>query len=371
MRSVVIATLMAGATTPVAAQARWALSEKPLLEIGVVEGDPDQELFDARSSVRLNDGRIVILNAGSRELRFYDAKGKYLFKTGRKGKGPGEFGLPARVYYTHPDSLLVFDQSNNLESHFDVRGKFIGTSDGTPVATEVFKRDAWFYGRYFVDGPAVAADRGRVKPALQRLPKLAPGEVRFVKVDPWYRLWVRDLGAPTEKSQLWTIYSAAGAPIASLETPAQFEIHQIGPDFLLGRYRKEMDVEFIRLYALKGGLASRNYVTPAAARPYPAPPAEPPVGPEILYPLRGYLRNAAGQQEVFYSRNSTYSNDVNKLGPIEDKNIVVHVLSASDVGWAMIAVHRNADVICGMSIGAVPLGWASGQAICGEATGSH
>jgi hypothetical protein len=139
------------------------------------------------------------------------------------------------------------------------------------------------------------------------------------------------------------------------------KFHQIGPDFVLGRYRKELDVEFIRLYVLKAEIVNRAYLTPAMARTYAAP--APRVGPEeILSPLRAYLRNAAGQQEVFYSKNSSHADDVRKLGTTEDKNIIVHVLSASDRGWAMIAVPRNADVICAMAMGAVPLGWAPGQA---------
>jgi hypothetical protein len=368
MRSLVVAALLLQSSAYASAQARWTLAAKPLLEIGVVEGDPEQELFDARSSVRLTDGRIVVLNAGSNELRFYDKSGKFLSKTGRKGKGPGEFGWAARVYYTHPDSLLVFDQSTSQESHFDATGKFIGLTNGAPVAGEVFKRDAWFYGRYFIDGPAIAANRGRLKPALAALPKLAPGEIRFVKVDPWNRLWVRESDARSNQNQQWSVYDAAGKRIATIETPAHFEIHQIGPDFLLGRYRKELDVEFIRLYELRAEIVNRAYVTPAAARTY-TPPVAQAVPQEILSPLRAYLRNAAGQQEMFYSRNSTYADDIRKLGIAEDKNIVVHILSASERGWAMIAVPRDADVICGMSMGTVPLGWAVGQAICGDVTG--
>ena len=52
---------------------QWSLSEVPLLEIGVVEGDPVYQLHEAVSSVRLPDGRVAVVNAGSQEIRFYSA----------------------------------------------------------------------------------------------------------------------------------------------------------------------------------------------------------------------------------------------------------------------------------------------------------
>jgi hypothetical protein len=234
------------------------------------------------------------------------------------------------------------------------------------VSTEAFKRDAWFFGRYFVDGPPVAADRLRVKSALSRLPKLPAGEIGFVKVDPWNRLWVRPL-VSAHTRQPWTIFDANGQRLAALETPAGFELQQIGSDFILGRVRKDLDVEFIQMYALSPAAPNGNYFTPAAARPYAAQAAETAAPEEVLVALRGYLRNVAGKQEVFYSRNYSYADDLTELGLDADKNIVAHVLSASERGWAMVAVHRSADVMCGMAMGWVPVGWSPGQAICGAA----
>jgi hypothetical protein len=69
----------------------WRLSQTPLLDIGVCEGDPSYELFDAHSSVRLTDGTIVVANGGTQELRWYDATGTFVRSVGRSGGGPGEF----------------------------------------------------------------------------------------------------------------------------------------------------------------------------------------------------------------------------------------------------------------------------------------
>ncbi|HSL71434.1 MAG TPA: 6-bladed beta-propeller [Longimicrobiales bacterium] len=352
---------------PLAGQVTWTLSTKPRVQIGVAEGDPNHELFDARSSVRLTDGRIVVLNAGTAELRFYDGTGKFLFKSGRKGSGPGEFRVPARLYYTHQDSLLVFDQFQDRESHFDTSGKFTGTSNGALVATEMFKRDVWLYGRNYVDGPPIAAERSRIKAGLDRLGAIPPGQYRFVKVDSWYRLWVREARRPDERVQRWAVHDHAGTRVASLNVPAGFEIQQIGPDFLLGRSRDELDVEYIQLYALQGQTGvGRSYFTPAAARPYAAPPVEPALPAAALSPMRAFVRNLASQQEVHYSRKGSYTLDLSQLPLPTDKSVTPHMLDASDRGWAILVIHRDTEAMCAMTAGQGPVGWSPGRAICGQ-----
>ena len=55
----------------------WVLSEKPLVEIGVREGEEVYQLHRVSGSVRLEDGKILVVNAGSRELRLFEADGTY------------------------------------------------------------------------------------------------------------------------------------------------------------------------------------------------------------------------------------------------------------------------------------------------------
>ena len=60
----------------------WRLSEQPLVDIGGLEGDPDYELYRVTSALRLPDGRIVIGNSGTNEMRFYDESGIHLLDAG-------------------------------------------------------------------------------------------------------------------------------------------------------------------------------------------------------------------------------------------------------------------------------------------------
>lgn len=53
----------------------WTVASTPSLEIG--SGTPEQQLHRVRDAIRLDDGRVVVLNAGS-ELRLYDPEGGFL-----------------------------------------------------------------------------------------------------------------------------------------------------------------------------------------------------------------------------------------------------------------------------------------------------
>ena len=77
----------------------WLISETPTIDIGSGDGDSSTLLYQVEGTHRLSDGRIVVANRSSHELRYYDAEGNYLHSAGRQGEGPGEFeGLfPATV----------------------------------------------------------------------------------------------------------------------------------------------------------------------------------------------------------------------------------------------------------------------------------
>ena len=70
---------------------QWYLGSAPLIDIGGETGDPNSELYRVVGALRLDDGRIVIANGGSHQLRFYDPSGGYVGAAGGRGDGPGEF----------------------------------------------------------------------------------------------------------------------------------------------------------------------------------------------------------------------------------------------------------------------------------------
>jgi hypothetical protein len=100
----------------------WHLLDKPTLRIGAVEGDPPYLLLDVRSALRVADGTIVVANAGTEELRFFDASGRFLRTAGGQGGGPGEFMNLVWVYPYGGDSLVAWDDDPPRIAIFDERG---------------------------------------------------------------------------------------------------------------------------------------------------------------------------------------------------------------------------------------------------------
>ena len=104
---------------------RWRVVEPPLVEIGTDQGDDAYQLFDVRGAVRLSDGRIVVLNAGTNELRWYDATGRHQASAGGTGGGPGEFSSLDFIALLPGDSVLAFNLAPARASLFAPDGMFV------------------------------------------------------------------------------------------------------------------------------------------------------------------------------------------------------------------------------------------------------
>lgn len=142
----------AGTTIVTSSEPAWVvdapslqLSNEPMLEIGIAQGDSLYELNGVVSARRLSDGRIVIANARSSELRVYDASGIHLRTIGRNGEGPGEFRNLGGVFRLPGDSILTLDRALRRLTVFDTQGNVgrivpLESPDGThsPQLTGVF-----------------------------------------------------------------------------------------------------------------------------------------------------------------------------------------------------------------------------------------
>jgi hypothetical protein len=86
-----------------------SIAPEPTVSIGAAEGEEAYQLYRVFGARKLSDGRIVLVNQGSQQLRFYDAKGKFLTATGREGRGPGEFENAFYLWVLPGDSVWVGD----------------------------------------------------------------------------------------------------------------------------------------------------------------------------------------------------------------------------------------------------------------------
>lgn len=87
----------------------WSVADEAVLDIGVVDGEAAYQLDGVRGVARLSDGRIVVADGGSLQVRFFSAEGRHLTSTGRQGGGPGEFERIGWLGVAAGDSVLVWD----------------------------------------------------------------------------------------------------------------------------------------------------------------------------------------------------------------------------------------------------------------------
>jgi hypothetical protein len=339
-----------------------------VIQIGEVDGADHYELHNAVSAVRLSGGTIVVLNAGSQQLRFFNTRGEFLRSTGARGAGPGEFRRPERIHVTQADTLSVYDSGLGRESWFDPSGTFVRTVPLAPGPPS-WKRDVWLYRNNFVDGPATPEGRAAMRAVLDKLPTARPARtLRYVKVDDQSRLWVSEQLPGSAHAMAWTVYRHNGALLASVTTPPRFEPQHIGADFVLGRARDELDVEYIRLYSLNGASVASVDARPSANAAKPEKVV--PIGDEMRKRIESALRNLQMQEELFYSKPANsyrYTDRTDLLEWPEDlKGLVVHITHADDKGYTAIIFHETEPIACGLAVGGVvPVGWTAGVVVCG------
>jgi hypothetical protein len=118
----------------------WHVSEKPEVRIGVVDGEPMYTLHRVVGAERLSDGRIVIGNGGTAEVRFYDAVGRFVRGVGREGSGPGEFRGLNWVGRFAGDSVAAWDYSLARWTVIGPEGNFARVATLSPLPSGMFPR---------------------------------------------------------------------------------------------------------------------------------------------------------------------------------------------------------------------------------------
>lgn len=98
----------------------WVVAAEPRLSIGRFDGSPEYQLFRVSGGTVLDDGRVAVMNAGTREIRVFDGRGGFLATFGSEGEGPGEFMNPTLLGRIAEDSLVVFDTGLRRASLVDV-----------------------------------------------------------------------------------------------------------------------------------------------------------------------------------------------------------------------------------------------------------
>jgi hypothetical protein len=90
----------------------WSLDSVPVVRIGAVDGPPEYQLTRVVFAGRLSDGRFVVVDNGSSELRWFGPDGDFQSRAGGRGEGPGEFLSVVSAAVTPQDSVVLYDFRN-------------------------------------------------------------------------------------------------------------------------------------------------------------------------------------------------------------------------------------------------------------------
>ena len=136
----------------------WRIGPEPSVTIGVAVGDEAQMLFRVSDAVRLSDGRVVVAETSSSELKVFDPTGTRVGTWGGRGEGPGEFPeyMLQRIEPWPADSIVAWYGPGWRVSAFDSEGNFDRTFLG-PSGNQA----TWRAGR-----PRLAAMDGSILTTL-------------------------------------------------------------------------------------------------------------------------------------------------------------------------------------------------------------
>ena len=352
--------IVENAAPAAASRLEWRIGPEPTVSIGAREGEEPYLLYLVRDAMMLPDGRIIVANGGSGELRMFDALGTHLATWGGEGEGPGEFDNLSQIEPWPGDSIAAWFAPQMGISVFDAEGNYartftLATAPGTPpwvqfwpfassdgsilsvktadtvvvqlhdgegtvrsslgvhdgsdqdVVNEGTDREiviGTIFGgtpvwepwgdlvvitttsRYELkaftrDGvPARIVRRGheprapgeaeieaeiRTRPMIAQVgaeptrrpyhSSVAEHYPAFASVmsDALDHLWVREYEVPGEErpGSLWTVFDAEGRVQGLVEMPAGLVIYEIGEDYILGKLRDELDIEYVQVWPLE------------------------------------------------------------------------------------------------------------------------
>ena len=132
--------IVENANPPESSRLDWRLGPEPLVSIGKVDGEDPYLFTRIFGATMLSDGRIVIGDAGTMELRVFDQQGNHLETWGGEGQGPGEFS-GGRRWGLAPlpgDSIIILQYGFAELTVFGPDGEFLRR-----FVPERSQRDTW------------------------------------------------------------------------------------------------------------------------------------------------------------------------------------------------------------------------------------
>lgn len=333
---------------------RFALDSTPALLIGVTDGDPLLMFHRASSARRYPDGRIVVADGASRQLRWFGADGTPVQAAGRRGEGPGEFAGPMRILPWAGDTVAAMDGWLRRVSLWSGEAREIRTEQVPGASMLELPAGPWIFRRTVVHGATPPEERGCVAAVLQALPlPTVEAGLRFVTIDDRGRLWVRT--GPDGRAE-WHVLDRQGQPLGRAPVAPSFDLLQVGEDFVLGRIAAEDGTERI---AFHGAADERPSGECMPNTMVPSDSLRPPH-------MTRQLRNLMVAQEATFADEGKYTTTVPAKFLVVEEGLAVWIFRADLGGWMAAVYDLASELSCAVSVGDVMAGsWRDGVIICG------
>lgn len=207
---------------------RWRLGE-PTLTLGSAGGDPAHQFSEIVGATELSDGRLLIGDAESRELRIFDPSGRVVSTFGGRGEGPGELPRLHRFTVHEGDTVSVSAWPFGFLSRFGPDGDYLENrriGPFWPGRTSTILEDGSLLLDYYEGGHGnnleLWAARGgaptfRASGALIRAYERGPTDtVRLVRGEEWFK-------TGTARVDLWLAPTPFGpATVSTVDEPWVF-----------------------------------------------------------------------------------------------------------------------------------------------------
>lgn len=176
--------------------AAWTVGTTPRVSIGQdPDADPAYQFAQVGSTLTLSDGRIVVVDGASSEVRWFSPSGEHLHTSGGRGQGPGEFTYAARAYRRTGDTLAVENRPRIKHVLFSPEGDLVREEVQDFESLLAFGPFMECGSRSLPDQSLVTCvqEAGRPAPVPDPGPGLLRNVHRFVRI-PWDMSGVDTLG---------------------------------------------------------------------------------------------------------------------------------------------------------------------------------
>ena len=93
---------------------RWAVDSVPKLDLAETGTGINHEFSRVRGMTLLSNETMIVVDAGSQELRLFGSDGRWLNTNGGRGEDPGEFRNVQAVIRTEEDVILALDYDGRV-----------------------------------------------------------------------------------------------------------------------------------------------------------------------------------------------------------------------------------------------------------------